>query len=137
MEMGDVIQAAEKVWGAVSAFVNIYSLTYYNREFKKDSNKVNKLTEFIELVLNQDPEVQIIISSFSKGHAETFAKSLNNLHSFFYGGSAISIDDVKRYLNTAKAFLPLIKEYAKAIYDYVSSPNKYTASKKNVINKYA
>ena len=121
IEKEDIIQAAEKTWGAISAFVNIYSLIYYNKEVKKDINKIKMLTEFIELVLRHDPEVKKIINDFSRGHVKTFTKSLSNLHSFFYGGSAISIDDVKRYLNAAKIFLPIIEEYVKAIHNYVEA----------------
>ena len=118
MSEGDVIQAAEKVWGAVSAFVNIYAIIFYNTEIRRDYRKREMLEEFLNEIKEFDLEVKELVIKEYRGHTDTLARSLQNLHRFFYGGTNIKEEDVKRYLEHASKLLPILHEYSEIIAGY-------------------
>lgn len=118
MNEGDIIQAAEKAWGAISAFVNIYAITFHNTEVKRDYRKREVLEEFLNEIKKFDLEVEELIAKEYRGHTGTLARSLWNLHSFFYGGANIKDEDVKRYLQHLYKLLPILQEYSNIIAEY-------------------
>jgi len=112
LEMNDYVEAAEKAWGIVSAFVNVYALTFEGREYKNDEKKKRKLVEFLNTVLPFDDELRKLVEDFSRGHVETLARALKGLHTYFYGGTTVSEYDAKHYLSYAKILLRILNEYA-------------------------
>lgn len=118
MAKDDVIQAAEKAWGAISAFTNIYAIAFHNMEVKRDVRKREILEEFLNEIKNLDPEVKELIIREYRGYTNTLARSLLSLHSFFYGGTNIKDEDVKQYLQHVCKLLPILQEYSNIIAEY-------------------
>lgn len=118
MDENDVVQAAEKAWGAVSAFANIYSIVFHNTEVKRDAKKREVLKEFLNRVKNFDPEIEELIAREYRGYTTTLVRSLLSLHSFFYGGINIKDEDVKRYLQHVCKLLLILQEYSNIIAEY-------------------
>jgi len=114
----DPVQAAEKVWGVVSALANIYSIVFYDEPVRSNNRKRKMLTELLGKIAEHDLEVKEMVSKWSKGHVETLTKSFANLHSFFFGGTDIDDEDVKRYLMYARSILPILYQYACILYEY-------------------
>jgi len=57
----DVAQVAEKAWGIVSAFANIYSLMFHGTEVKSNRRKREMLVEFLNKVKEHDPEIRKLL----------------------------------------------------------------------------
>ena len=112
---GDLVEAAEKAWGIISAFVNVYALTFEGREYKNDERKKQKLVEFLNMNIPHDTELKKLVDDFSRGHTETLARALKNLHSYFYGGATAGKHDIKHYLTYAKNLLEILNQYAMII----------------------
>jgi len=108
----------KKAWGAASAFANIYAIAFHNTEVKRDVRKREILKEFLNEVKNFDPEVEELIAREHRGYTSTLARSLLNLHSFFYGGANIKDEGVKRYLQHVCKLLPILREYSNIIAEY-------------------
>ena len=118
MERGDTIQAAEKAWGVVSAFANIYAITFHNEEVKRDYRKREMLEEFLNKIKGYDLEVGELIAREYRGHVGTLARALGSLHSFFYGGTRIKDEDVEKYLRHSQKLIPILQEYSNIIAEY-------------------
>jgi len=112
LENNDIIQAAEKAWGAVSAFANIYSITFCDKEVKRDKAKRDKLKEFIDQIKDHDPEINKLVTREYRNHSEILVGSFLDLHGFFYGGSNMHEEDIRRYLEHARKLLPVLLQYA-------------------------
>jgi len=113
----DLVQAAEKAWGIVSALANIYSIVFYGEQVRSNNRKRKMLTEFLSKIAEHDLEVKELVTKWTKGHVETLVKSFADLHGFF-GGTDIDDEDVKRYLMHAKSILPILYQYAYILYEY-------------------
>ncbi len=118
IDENDLVQAAEKAWGLVSAFANIYAIVFHGEEVKRDRKKKEMLVEFLNSVAEHDVEIGELVMREYRGHVETLVASLVNLHSFFYGGTGISDEDVERYLKHSRRLLPILYEYANILAEY-------------------
>jgi len=123
MDESDIAQAAEKAWGAVSAFANIYSIAFHGKEVTANKNKREVLKEFLDEVKEHDLEVKELLIKEYKGHTETLIGALAGLHRFFFGGTDIKDEDVKRYLKHSFMLLPILQEYSQIISEYYLEQN--------------
>jgi len=114
----DLVQAAEKVWGIASALANIYSIVFYGEQVRSNRRKREMLTEFLGKIAEHDSEVKDLVSKWTKGYVGTLVGSFADLHGFFFGGTDIDDEDVKRYLMYAKSILPILYQYACILYEY-------------------
>ena len=112
---GDLPQAAEKIWGAVSAFVNVFSLVEHREPRISDKRKKEALCEFVERNIQHDSELRTLVNDFSRGHIGTLADALEKLHKFFYGGSRLSDEDLKRFLECGMKLLSILARHIRAI----------------------
>ena len=79
---GDYVQAAEKVWGAMSSFINAVQPNEVRRvEDKKYSFKV--LFDYLSV---KNPHLEELLSKHKFKNIDEFTTKASGLHEFFYGG---------------------------------------------------
>lgn len=89
----DYVQAAEKVWGALSSFVN----TFYSQEAIKVEEKKQGFALLLHKLITKDPSLNNILKKNFKSIDELTTKAAG-LHYYFYGGSEYPEDYLKNVI---------------------------------------
>jgi hypothetical protein len=107
LNKGDYIQAAEKVWGAFSSFINAFaysevkSIIDKKKEFKTLFNKLSSKRDYLTSILKKNFR-----------NVDHFTSIAEGLHKFFYGGRRYPENYLKYVIpNCAE----LLKEIKKAL----------------------
>jgi hypothetical protein len=117
LDEGDYIQAAEKVWGAISSFVNAFS----SQEAKKVVEKKQSFALLYRKLINKDMSLDLLLKKNFKSINEMSGLAYG-LHIYFYGGSR------KYSENYLKDIITRCANILKKIYSEVISENLNSSS---------
>jgi len=106
MREGELIQASEKAWGAISALIN----TFYVHYHKKEVRKVRDKEKAFEEICRRYPSLRNMLIT-EETTERKFMRKLYGLHEYFYGGRYIlSNEQIFRSLKLSKPILSELKQ---------------------------
>ena len=82
LKEGDYVQAAEKVWGAISSLVN----AYFKLERKNVEGKKQGFDTLFRQLSVKHPSLRKILKENGFNNPYSFASKASGLHEYFYGG---------------------------------------------------
>jgi len=106
LDEGDYVQAAEKVWGALSSFVNAYSYL----EIKAMGEKKQTFAEFFQQLSIYNKDLRVILNSNFR-NIDDFTTKAALFHVYFYGERELSLEEfIKPNLEKAYKLLKEVKD---------------------------
>ena len=94
---GDYIQAAEKLWGAISSFVNAFAKT----EVKDMEYKKREFEVLLNMLSIEYKHLRDVMKREGFSDAYDFASKAAGLHIYFYGGRDYPEEKIERVLLSA------------------------------------